>query len=82
MLYRGLVLALRFNLRPTRPDLHSLTGGIRLTKGICENSDQIPQIVMNTSLAGDMHFLLERRGVLCDDTENGATNTVISYIVG
>ena len=42
MLYRGLVLALRFNLRPTHTDLHSLTGGIRLTKGICENSDQNP----------------------------------------
>ena len=39
MPYRGLVLALRFNLRPMPPDRHSLTGSIRLTKGICENSD-------------------------------------------
>lgn len=82
MPYRDLVLVLRFNLRPTHTDLHSLTGGIRLTKGICENSDQIPQIVMNTRHVGDMHFLLEHRIVSCHDTENGATNTVISYIVG
>ena len=42
MLYRGLVLVLRFNLPPMPPDFHSLTGGIRLTKGICENSDPNP----------------------------------------
>ena len=42
MLYRGLVLALRFNLRLTPPDLHNQTGGMRYATGICENSNPNP----------------------------------------
>ena len=42
MLYRDLVLVLRFNLRPTPPDLHNQTGGMRFTTRICENSDPNP----------------------------------------
>ena len=38
----SLLLALRFNLRPTPLDLHNQTGGTRLTKGICENNDPNP----------------------------------------
>ena len=42
MLYRGLVLVLRFNLRPMPSDLHNQTDGMRLAKGICESSDPNP----------------------------------------
>ena len=42
MLYRGLVLALRFNLRPMPPDLHNQTGGMKPITEICENSNPNP----------------------------------------
>ena len=42
MPYQGLVLALRFNLRPMPPDLHNQTGDMRLTTGICESDSTKP----------------------------------------
>ena len=42
MLYWGLVLALRFNLRPMPSDLYNQTGGMRFAKGICESSAPNP----------------------------------------
>ena len=42
ILYRGLTRALHFDLRPTPPDFHNQTGGMRLTMGFCENSNPNP----------------------------------------